>query len=121
ASGWRMGADFKPGDVSTPPIGWLPLRQGKRLDPGGGANPLMLPQKSLRDLEDKTYRVARKQQQFPPIACNANRVPPGEKLPHYEGFVEYTMKLEFGKGEGLKLPGKIYICLPDEAQSVIAG
>lgn len=36
-------------------------------------------------------------------------------------FTEYTLKLEFGKGEGLKLPVKVYICLPDEAKSVIAG
>ena len=31
------------------------------------------------------------------------------------------MKLEFGKGQGLKLPVTIYICFPDEAKSVIAG
>ena len=33
----------------------------------------------------------------------------------------FAMKLEFGKISGSKLPGKIYLCLPDEAKSCVAG
>jgi hypothetical protein len=33
----------------------------------------------------------------------------------------FAMKLEFGKSSGGKLPGKIYLCLPDEAKSCVAG
>jgi hypothetical protein len=33
----------------------------------------------------------------------------------------FAMKLEFGKISGGKLPGKIYLCLPDEAKSCVAG
>ena len=33
----------------------------------------------------------------------------------------YAMKLEFGKIGGGKLPGKIYICLPDEEKSYVTG
>ena len=31
------------------------------------------------------------------------------------------MKLDFGKVVGGRIPGKIYICLPDEAKSYVAG
>jgi hypothetical protein len=34
---------------------------------------------------------------------------------------KFAMKLEFGKISGTKLPGKIYLCLPDEAKSCVAG
>ncbi len=33
----------------------------------------------------------------------------------------FAMKLDFGKISGTKLPGKIYLCLPDEAKSCVAG
>jgi DNA-directed RNA polymerase subunit RPC12/RpoP len=33
----------------------------------------------------------------------------------------YAMKLNFGKVVGGRIPGKIYICLPDEAKSYVAG
>jgi hypothetical protein len=34
---------------------------------------------------------------------------------------EYAMRLEFGTEKDGKIPAKIYLCLPDEFQSVIAG
>lgn len=33
----------------------------------------------------------------------------------------FAMKLEFGRISGKKLPGKIYLCLPDETKSCVAG
>ncbi len=33
----------------------------------------------------------------------------------------YAMKLEFGKAAGGKLPGKIYLCLPDKERSMVRG
>jgi hypothetical protein len=33
----------------------------------------------------------------------------------------YALKLELGEIAGNRLPGKIYLCLPDEAQSRVAG
>ena len=33
----------------------------------------------------------------------------------------YTMKLEFGSASGKKIPGKIYLCLPDKAKSFVVG
>ena len=120
ASGWLMGSEFKLEDASINPIGFMTLRQGQPFAPGGYVT-VMLPQKSLQELEGKTYTVAGKQT-FPNLIwTHAGRTPEGEKLPKMQTFDNYTMKLEFGKGEGLKLPGKIYICFPDEAKSVIAG
>jgi hypothetical protein len=41
---------------------------------------------------------------------------------HSERFEkDYAMILEFGKTVGGITPGKIYLCLPDEAKSVVAG
>ncbi|EMI15467.1 hypothetical protein RMSM_07609 [Rhodopirellula maiorica SM1] len=34
---------------------------------------------------------------------------------------EYAMKLEFGQATGGKLPGKIYLCLPDAKKSLLRG
>jgi hypothetical protein len=55
------------------------------------------------------------------ILAQLSRTPDGQNAPYTQGFQEYVMKLEFGKGQGLKLPVTIYICFPDEAKSVIAG
>jgi hypothetical protein len=46
----------------------------------------------------------------------------GENFPKVDMFMEkYAMKLEFGKESDDKLPGKIYLCTPDEAKSYVAG
>jgi hypothetical protein len=34
---------------------------------------------------------------------------------------DYTMRLEFGKRENGTLPGKIFLALPDKAQSFVNG
>jgi len=34
---------------------------------------------------------------------------------------KYAMILEYGKKAGGKLPGRIYVCLPDKEHSVVAG
>jgi hypothetical protein len=46
----------------------------------------------------------------------------GQDFPKTEMFMDkYAMKLEFGKAADDKLPGKIYLCAPDAAKSVVAG
>jgi len=40
------------------------------------------------------------------------------RLRYVEG---YAMRLEFGKESDGKVPGKIYLCLPDEGKSFVAG
>ena len=119
ASGWLLGAEFKADDASFNNLGFLTLRQGP---PGtaGGYITLMLPQKSLNDLEGKTYTVAGKQELGSLIWLHGGRTTE-EKQSKTQIFGEYAMKLEFGKTADSKLPGKIYICLPDDGKSVVAG
>ena len=122
AAGWVMGADFKVEEATlTPGNGFLTLRQGKPFAPGAYLTLQLGFQKTLADLEGKTITVSGKQPIAGMISAQLGRTPEGQKLPKIQMFTEYTLKLEFGKGEGLKLPGKIYICFPDEAKSVIAG
>lgn len=43
-------------------------------------------------------------------------------VPHYDTFMgTYAMRLEFGRESGGKLPGKIWLCVPDEKKSWVAG
>jgi serine protease Do len=122
ATGWVMGADFKVEEASlTPNNGFLTLRQGKQSAPGAYLTLQLGFQKTLADLEGKTITVNGKQAVPGMIWAHLGRQPEGQKVPKLQIFPEYTMKLEFGKGEGLKLPVKIYICFGDEAKSVIAG
>ncbi len=47
---------------------------------------------------------------------------PGRDLPEQRNFMErYALRLEFGGLSGGQLPGKIYLCLPDQEKSFIAG
>jgi serine protease Do len=123
AVGWVMGADFKVEEASLTPInGYLTLRQGKQFAPGAYLTLMLGSQKTLAELEGKTITLNGKQPGGAGLIwAHLGRTPDGQKLPKTQIFPEYTMKLEFGKGEGLKLPVKIYICFPDEAKSVIAG
>ncbi len=48
--------------------------------------------------------------------------PKNLKTPKSRVFMKgYSMRLEFAKTQGGKLPGKIYLCLPDEMKSYLAG
>ena len=121
AAGWIMGGDFKVEEATFTPIGGA-SRSGRANNSSRGLldSPLGF-QKTLASLEGKTIIVHGKQQGGRGlIFAHLGRTPQGES-PKMETFMEYTMKLQFGKGEGFKLPGVIYICLPDKAKSVIAG
>jgi hypothetical protein len=46
----------------------------------------------------------------------------GGGVPKTEIFdSKYAMKLDLGKADGSKLPGKVYVCLPDAQHSFLAG
>jgi Domain of unknown function (DUF4190) len=46
----------------------------------------------------------------------------GGNSPKQRSFIEnYALRLEFGALSGGKLPGKIYLCLPDKEKSFVAG
>ena len=47
---------------------------------------------------------------------------PDQNVPETKGFMRgYALRLEFGESAGGKLPGKIYLCLPDAEKSFIRG
>jgi hypothetical protein len=46
----------------------------------------------------------------------------GEATPKQRSFMDrYALRLEFGTLSGGKLPGKIYLCVPDKEKSFVAG
>ena len=122
ASGWLFGAEFKIDEATMGPnTGQLILRQGKPFEPGAYISLGLGFRKGLADFEGKTITVSGKQQVSSIIFAQVGRTLEGQKIPKVQPFADYTMKLVFGKGEGLKLPGTIYICFPDEGKSVVAG
>lgn len=47
---------------------------------------------------------------------------PGKDSPKSESFIDkYSIRLEFGKQKGKSLPGKLYLTLPDQSKSYLAG
>lgn len=47
---------------------------------------------------------------------------PGNSLPATEMFMDKaTLRLEFGRSIGGKLPGRVYLCVQDAARSYVAG
>jgi len=52
------------------------------------------------------------------VVCRSQeRLPPESQL----YTAKYALRLEFGQESGGKLPGKLYLCLPDESKSCVAG
>jgi len=46
----------------------------------------------------------------------------GKRSIGVEGYSSgYAMRLQFGKVKDGKVPGKIYLCLPDDQKSYVAG
>jgi len=82
-----------------------------------------MPRELARQLEGKRFQVNRESTRsnlrvdlYWPDA-NAGRT-----IYRRDAYPEgYAMILEFGKASGGKLPGRIYVCLPDEDHSVVAG
>jgi serine protease Do len=120
ASGWLMGGDFKVDETTLNAVGFLTIRQGKPFEPGAYFMFLGLP-KSLSELEGKTFTTAGKQDGLHTLGAQAGRMFEGEKVPRVQRFGEYYMKMEFGKIKDGKLPGKIYVSLPNASKSVVAG
>lgn len=76
----------------------------------------------METIEGKTFKVSGKDPgfQFPHIHMKWK--PDGAEVPKADTFMKgYAMKLEFGKKADGKLPGRIYLCLPDPHKSIVAG
>jgi hypothetical protein len=113
-TGRILGADFKPEKIQLLNTG-LSLRSGKdmihvflNLKPGQG-------------IEGKSFEWNPGDPQGqgrPAVHVHINSTKPAGIQAYTTG---YAMRLEFGKEQGGRVPAKLYLCLPDERKSWIAG
>lgn len=118
ASGKINGADFKV-EKATIQNGILEIRQGKEFFPDHALMIFLFTKKNEK-LDGKTFIVNSKSMSNPHIHMKFKEE--GKNIPGTKIFMnKYSMKLKFGKAKGKKIPAQIYICLPDEKKSVVAG
>ena len=118
AAGRIHGRSFEAEQVSLEG-GTFSLRQGKTWPPDLGIT-LLLRGRRGEDFAGKTVEVTPHQE--PPVPrvilrWKDEQQQPG-KLDINSG---YALKLAFGQAANGRLPGQIYLCLPDEARSAVAG
>jgi hypothetical protein len=121
ASGKLLGQDFKVEGVKLQG-GVLTLRQGKDFFPDMAVL-IFLQLRPGDDVAGKTFEIPAADTPDPQRPhIHLQRRPPGEKLPKGQAFVTgYAMKLAFGKEALGRVPARIYLCVPDETKSVVAG
>ena len=97
----------------------LSLRQGKEWPPDPGLS-IVLKGLQGEELSGKTVEVMPDRPLPAPLLIMwwRNQQEKAEKQEFKSG---YTMKLVFGQAANRRIPGRIYVCLPDEAKSCIAG
>jgi hypothetical protein len=118
AAGRVHGRPFTPEHASLEG-GIFSLRQGKTWPPELGIT-IMLPAQPGEELSGKTFEIAPGQPQ--PAPRLVARWKDDQQQPGKQEFARgYALKLVFEQPAHGHLPGKIYLCLPDEDQSVVAG
>jgi predicted RNA-binding Zn-ribbon protein involved in translation (DUF1610 family) len=98
--------------------GLLSLRQGKTW-PWDLAVSVKLFVRQGDELSGKTVRIDPARTHVPPVVLRwkeADQQPATETIPG-----GYALRLMFGEATNGRMPGKIYLCLPDAAKSVVAG
>jgi len=71
--------------------------------------------------EGKSYNISRTSG-FGSPHIHMKWKPENSKVPKTKIFTkDYSMRLNLGTIKNGKLPGKIYLCLPDEKKTVVAG
>lgn len=120
AAGMIAGGEFKPDKASYDAVvSILELRQGKDFFPDRSIKVFLFLKKDDK-LEGKKFEIGPKAGGNPHV--HVQWKPAGETVPKGEAYVDkYCMKLEFGEIKDKKLPGKIYLCLPDKDKSFVAG
>ena len=120
-SGSVMGAKFKVDVVTHEVTGALTLKMGT--DIFGDAKVLIfLGINKTDELAGKKFEVETKGDVGKRPHVHMNRRFNANELPKGMAYVEgYALKLEFGDKKDGKIPAKIYLCMPDDAKTVIAG
>jgi hypothetical protein len=121
-SGKVCGRPFAPqaSEVNRLRDRFLTLRQGDEFNPELEVKILLSSAKD-ESFSGKTYEIA--PDAAPPVLPvvvswrSQERLPPETQL----YTAKYALRLEFGQESGGKLPGKVYLCLPDESKSCFAG
>lgn len=99
--------------------GWITLRQGADFFPDLEFS-VVLFENNLNQLAGRTFTVPGGQGTTPHIWMKWKEA--GQNVPKQTSFTkDYAMRLEFGPMSNGKLPGKIYLCVPDEQKSYMRG
>ena len=109
-----MGAEFKPDKIQL-------LNTGLSLRTDTDMIQIFLNLKPGQGIEGKSFEwkaELKEGEAQPAIHVHINSLkPPGLQV----STKGYAMRLEFGKEKDGKIPGKIYLCLPDDKKSWVAG
>jgi hypothetical protein len=119
-TGQIHGREFAPerAELSN---GVLTLHQGKDFFPDLALS-LFLFLKEGESVEGKKFRVAPTARYSSPHVHVQWREKPGDSFPQRDIIMDgYAMILEFGKKASGKIPGRIYLSLPDKQRSFAAG
>jgi len=118
AAGRVHGSRFEP-EQTTLEGRTFSLRQGKGWPPELGIT-ILLRGRGGEDLAGKTVEV--NPDQAVPVPRVILRWKNEQQQPDKQDITSgYALKLAFGQAANGRLPGQIYLCLPDEARSVVAG
>ena len=108
-----------PGDAKTPARCDLNLRQGKTGPPDLGLTVQLFAQQG-EDLAGKTVEIT--PDRPPPVPKVILRWKNEQDKAVNKTFADgYTLKVAFGDAANGRMSGKIYLAMPDEAKSVVAG
>jgi hypothetical protein len=106
-------------DAKTPPHCELNLRQGKSSPPDLGLTVQLFAQQG-EELAGKTVEIA--PDRPPPVPKVTLRWKDDQDKAVNKNFNEgYTLKVAFGEAVNGRMSGKIYIAVPDDAKSFVAG
>jgi hypothetical protein len=118
ASGKVAGQPFK-ADTAELDSGTLILRQGK--DAFDGLEVRIFLSFEKQSLAGKTYEVTPEQKGLgvPTVTLNGKGTESMKEPPFFQE--KYALRLELGQDKDGRLPGKVYLCLPDAGKSYVAG
>jgi hypothetical protein len=122
SAGKIHGQPFTPQAVELSRLGgrFLTLRQGEEFNPDLQVKVALSASKD-ENFSGKTFEIAAEEGPSAMSVTVARKAADGE-LPEVKSYGEkIALRLEFGQEDAGKLPGKIYLCLPDESKSYVAG
>jgi RNA polymerase sigma factor (sigma-70 family) len=119
AAGRILGRAFKMDAAKLEPTGALTLYQSSDLLPDAS---IVIFLKRGEAIEDTRREIGKDTPAAQRLPIHLRCMTPGPNSPMASVFVAgYRMRLEFGTAKDGVVPGLIYVCLPDESRSVVAG